>query len=139
MQFESAVAAHNAFKRAQQIIGALLCALAVWSMAQTVRADDVEEAYALNQEAMVDMSMAEFESAARKFLKAAALVPDYGVKDRNLRYTPIFMAAWAFEKIGDEAEACRYFRRFLEIASPEDREPTKVEHAQDYLSHHCGS
>lgn len=139
MQFDTAVAAHNAFKRAQQIIGALLCALAVWSMAQTVRADNVEEASALNQDAMVDMSMAEFESAARKFLKAAALVPDYGVKDRNLRYTPTFMAAWAFEKIGDEAEACRYFRRFLEIASPEDREPTKGEHATDYLNRHCGS
>src|SRR3990172_132688 len=76
------------------IILAIFCASMTLGMAQTVRADDVEEAYALNQEAMVDMSMAEFESAARKFLKAAALVPDYGVKDRNLRYTPVFMAAW---------------------------------------------
>ena len=102
-----------------------------------VRADEVEEAYALNQEAMADMSMAQFDSAARKFLEAATMVQDYQIKDRKLRYTPTFMAAWAFEKEGHRAEACRSYQRFLEIAPPEYREATKADHAKDYLSRHC--
>lgn len=120
------------------VILAVVWVSSIWGMVQAVRTDE-EDAYALNQEAMVDMSTAEFESAARKFLEAGALVPDYGIKNRSLRYTPTFMAAWAFEKMGNGAEACRYFKKFLEIAPPEQRETTKVEHAQDYLSHHCGS
>jgi tetratricopeptide (TPR) repeat protein len=102
-------------------------------------ADEVEEAYALNQEAMVEMSMAQFDSAAKKFLEAAARVRDYQIRDRNLRYTPTFMAAWAFEKEGDRIEACRYYRRFLEIAPQEHREETKADHAVDYLHRHCQS
>jgi tetratricopeptide (TPR) repeat protein len=117
--------------------------LIVWSMvgvlymATIAYADDVEKAYALNQDAMVDMSTAEFESAAQKFLEAAALVPDYRIKDRPLRYTPTFMAAWAFEKMGNLLKACVYYKKFLEIAPAEEREPTKAEHAQDFLNHQC--
>lgn len=101
------------------------------------RADDVEEAYSINQDAMVDMSTAEFQSAADKFLKAGRMVPDYGIKDRSFRYTPTFMAAWAFEKMVNIPEACRYFRRFLKITTHADRESTKEVHAQSYIEDHC--
>ncbi|MBI5198208.1 MAG: hypothetical protein HZA19_06335 [Nitrospirae bacterium] len=105
--------------------------------ASVAPADDVEKAYSLNQEAMVDMSMAEFGSAAGKFLEAAALVPDYQIQGRKLRYTPTFMAAWAFEKDGLREEACRYYEQFLRIAPEALREATKVEHAQDFLENQC--
>jgi tetratricopeptide (TPR) repeat protein len=107
--------------------------------ATDVRSDEIEEAYAINQEAMVDMSMAQFDSAAKKFLMAAAIITDYQIRGQKLRYTPTFMAAWAFEKEGHPAEACRHFRRFLEIAPQEHREKTKVDHAVDYLHRHCQS
>ncbi len=100
-------------------------------------ADAVEEAYALNQEAMADMSMAQFDSAAGKFLEAAAMVQDYQIRGRKLRYTPTFMAAWAFEKEGHRPEACRSYQRFLEITPPEYREATKADHARDFLNRHC--
>ena len=103
-----------------------------------LQAGQEEEAYTLNQEAMVDMSTAKFDAAAQKFIKAAGLVSDYQIKDKPLRYTPNFMAAWAFEKTGNMAEACRYYGRFLEIAPPEEWEPTKAEHAQEFLDRHCG-
>lgn len=102
------------------------------------RADQTEDAFELNRDAMVDMSMAEFESAAEKFIRAADLVPDYGIKGRRLQYTPNFMAAWAFEKMGKAQNACLYFKKFLDIAPLGDRELTKTEHAQEYVSSHCG-
>ncbi len=117
---------------------AAFSAAAIWFSAVGVHADGMEKAYALNQDAMVDMSMAQFKSAAEKFIQAANLVPDYQIKDQKLGYTPTFMAAWSYEKIGNVSEACRYFRRFLEIITLEEREPTKSEHAEDYLIHHCG-
>ena len=99
--------------------------------------NDVETAYALNQEAMVDMSMAQFRSAVEKFIQAASIVPDYQIRGRSLLYTPTFMAAWAFEKIKDFHQSCRYFKQFLEIAPLEYREETKVKHAQEFLSGQC--
>jgi hypothetical protein len=101
-------------------------------------ADDSDEAFELNRDAMVDMSMAEFDSAAEKFIKAASMVPDYGIKGRKLQYTPNFMAGWAFEKMGMVKNACVYFKKFLDVAPPGDRELTKTEHAQDYVDSHCG-
>jgi tetratricopeptide (TPR) repeat protein len=117
-----------------------LCLIAAILIATgRVRADETEEAYALNQDAMTDMSMAQFKSAAEKFIEAARLVPDYGIKDRPLRYTPTFLAAWAYEKLRNVSEACRYFKKFLEIASQLDREPSKVQHAESYIKLHCGT
>ena len=118
------------------LLGALWIGM-IWSTGTTVRAEDTEDAYVLNQEAMVDMSMAQFEAAAEKFLEAAAMVSDYQIKNQKLRYTPTFMAAWAHEKLGNFAEACLYFREFLEISPEDERELTKVKHATDYLNDRC--
>ena len=118
---------------------AVLLFLAVFCAAPAgIRAEVSDEAFELNRDAMVDMSMAQFDSAAEKFIQAAALVPDYGIKGRRLQYTPNFMAAWAYEKMGKTQEACLYFRKFLDIAPLGDRELTKAEHAQEYVSSHCG-
>ena len=100
-------------------------------------AADMDEAYGFNQDAMIDMSMAQFESAAEKFIKAASIIPDYQVRDRKLLYTPTFMAAWAFEKDGNKEKACRYYSQFLRIAPPEFREASKVDHAGDFLKTTC--
>jgi tetratricopeptide (TPR) repeat protein len=118
---------------------ALIFSWAPLLLAQSDDLEKTEEAYRLNEDGMTDMSMAEFESAATKFLYAAAMVPDYGITGRPLRYTPTFMAAWALEKLGRREEACRYFKKFLEIAPTDSREPSKVEHAQEYLGRQCGS
>jgi tetratricopeptide (TPR) repeat protein len=126
-------------KRAHTACALALLFLALfWATPPESRAEDTDEAFELNRDAMVDMSMAEFASAAEKFIKAASLVPDYGIKDRKLQYTPNFMAGWAFEKMGKIQDACVFFRKFLDIAPPGDRELTKTEHAQDYVDSHCG-
>ena len=98
-----------------------------------------EQAYRLNQDAMMDMNTAQFGSAAEKFIQAAALFPDYAIRSKGLLYTPNFMAAWAYEKIGDAPKACRYFKRFIEVAPIETREETKTDHAKSYLGRHCRS
>ncbi|MBI3595671.1 MAG: hypothetical protein HY203_00790 [Nitrospirae bacterium] len=104
-----------------------------WAMAQSE-----EEAYEYNRQGMIAMSEAEFEEAIVNFQKAAALAKDYQIRGRSLIYTPVFMTAWASEKIARGTEACREFQRFLEIAPPDAVEATKAEHARDYLKHHCG-
>jgi len=96
-----------------------------------------DEAYEHNRQGMIAMSEAEFEGAIIEFQKAAALAKDYQITGRPLVYTPVFMTAWADEKIGRIREACREFQRFLAIAPPESVEETKAEHARDYLKQHC--
>lgn len=98
-----------------------------------------EEAYAHNRDGMIAMSKARLEDAIDEFQKAAALVPDYGIIRRGLRYTPNFMTAWAYEKLGLHNEACRYFQRFLELAPVQSMEEEKTEHAHLFLDHHCPS
>jgi tetratricopeptide (TPR) repeat protein len=115
------------------VVGLGFIALDPWAMAQSE-----EEAYEYNRQGMIAMSEAEFEEAIVNFQKAAALAKDYQIRDRPLIYTPVFMTAWASEKIDRVTEACREFKRFLEIAPPDAVEPTKAEHARDYLNHHCG-
>lgn len=111
--------------------------LSIGTVQSETAPEDVEKAYALNQGGMVDMSMALFRSAALKFIQAASMVPDYQIRGKSLLYTPTFMAAWAFEKIKDFSQSCRYYRQFLEIAPLEFREETKVKHAQEFLYGKC--
>lgn len=96
-----------------------------------------EDAYEHNRQGMIAMSEAEFEAAIAEFQSAAALAKDYQIIGRPLVYTPVFMTAWAYEKIGRIHEACREFQRFLAMAPPEAVEQTKAEHARDYLKQHC--
>ncbi len=105
---------------------------------QSAPASEADEAYGLNRDAMVDMSEAQFEQAAAKFIRAARIAPDYTIGGRPLLYTPNFMAAWAYEKLGNSEDACRYFRKFLEVAPHDTIESTKADHARDYLRGHCG-
>ena len=104
---------------------------------QGVMSQSEDEAYEHNRQGMIAMSEAEFEAAIAEFQKAAALARDYQIIGRPLVYTPVFMTAWADEKIGRIREACREFQRFLAIAPPESVEETKAEHARDYLKQHC--
>ena len=83
------------------------------------------------------MSMAQFDSAAEKFIQAAQIAPDYSIKDRPLLYTPNFMAAWAFEKTGKRPYACKYFKHFLDIAPTGERETSKANHAEEFISRRC--
>ena len=124
---------------ARLFFSALAFAMGIPVISVAAPSEDQAKAYALNQEAMVDMSMAQFDSAADKFIEAAELISDYKIKDQSLRYTPNFMAAWAYEKIGDAPKACRYFKKFIEVATIEDREQTKTDHAENYLGRHCRS
>lgn len=94
---------------------------------------EAEAAYEHNRAGMVNMSMARFEEAIEEFRQAASLLEDYAILDRPLVYTPIFMMGWAYEKLGQTAEACREFKKFLEIASPDLAEPGKVFHARSFL------
>lgn len=96
-----------------------------------------EEAYEYNRQGMIAMSEAQFEEAIVEFQKAAAVATDYQIRGRPLVYTPVFMTAWALEKIGRVQEACREFQKFLAVAPPEVVEATKADHARDYLNHHC--
>ena len=114
-----------------------LLILSIGTVQSEMGADDIEKAYILNQEAMIDMSTAQFQPAAQKFIKAASIAQDYQIRGRSLVYTPIFMAAWAFEKIKDFDQSCRYFKQFLEISPVEYREETKVKHAREFLGGHC--
>jgi tetratricopeptide (TPR) repeat protein len=96
-----------------------------------------EQAYALNRDGMIAMSEARFEDAVDAFRRAAAMVPDYGIRGKALMYTPIFMTGWAFEKLGDVAAACEAYRRFLAAAPADAVEPTKAAHAKSYITGRC--
>ena len=95
-----------------------------------------DKAYDLNRQGMTDMSEARFEEAIVLFQEAAKLKSDYEITGKPLLYTPTFLAAWAFEKIGDRKKACGEFRLFLKRAGS-DAEPTKKEHADDFIKNHC--
>lgn len=97
----------------------------------------IEQAYAYNRAGMIAMSKAEFDDAIEQFQKAAELVPDYGITRRGLRYTPNFMIGWAHEKTGRDVDACRSFRRFLDLAPHQWMEEEKADHARQYLGRHC--
>jgi tetratricopeptide (TPR) repeat protein len=99
----------------------------------------MERAYTYNRDGMIAMSQAQFDEAIGHFQKAADLVPDYGITRRGLRYTPNFMIGWAHEKNGESEEACRYFRRFLDLAPAQMVEESKADHASQYLNQHCPS
>ena len=92
-----------------------------------------DQAYEYNRAGMMDMSMARFEEAIEEFRKAAALLPDYQIRGRSLVYTPIFMTAWAYEKIGRQNEACDQYQKFLESSPPEMVEESKAQHAREVL------
>ncbi|MHB8481520.1 MAG: tetratricopeptide repeat protein [Nitrospiria bacterium] len=95
-----------------------------------------DKAYDLNRRAMIDMSEAKFEEAADLFQEAAKLKSDYEISGKPLLYTPTFMTAWAYEKIGDRKKACDEFSLFLKRAGVLV-EPTKKEHADDFIKKHC--
>jgi tetratricopeptide (TPR) repeat protein len=97
----------------------------------------LDQAYAYNREGMMAMSKARFEEAIEQFQQAAALVPDYGITRRGLLYTPNFMTGWAYEKMGQDDAACRYFRRFLDFAPSRSLEAGKADHASAFLARHC--
>lgn len=97
-----------------------------------------EEAYEHNRVGMIDMSMARFEEAIVEFGKAAALLPDYRIQGRPLIYTPIFMTAWAYEKIGSLGKACEHYLKFLDVAPPGRVEASKALHAREILDS-CGN
>lgn len=99
--------------------------------------DPGDDAYEHNRQVMIAMSKADFEEAIAEFQSAAALVKDYQIIGRPLVYTPVFMTAWANEKIERIPDACREFKRFLAIAPPESVEKTKADHAREYLKQHC--
>lgn len=96
-----------------------------------------DQAYDLNREGMIAMSEARFEDAIAAFQRAAKLVPDYGISGKPLMYTPIFMTAWGSEKIGRTRDACLSYREYLRIAVEHPVEPTKVDHANAYVSATC--
>ncbi len=120
---------------------AILAAGLMWS--PVIEQDDatrlMERAYAYNRDGMIAMSKARFDDAIEQFQKAAELVPDYGITRRGLRYTPNFMIGWAHEKNGRDEEACRSFRRFLDLAPHQWLEEEKADHARQYLGRHCPS
>lgn len=114
------------------VMGLVVIAQGPAGMAQS---DD--EAYEHNRQGMIAMSEAGFEEAIMEFQIAAALAKDYQITGRPLIYTPVFMTAWANEKIGRISEACRRYEQFLKIAPPEVMEPTKADHAQTYIRQYC--
>jgi tetratricopeptide (TPR) repeat protein len=115
----------------------LLLFVVQWQQAAAQSKNAQEEAYEHNRQGMIAMSQAEFEEAIAEFQKAAALSGDYQITGRPLIYTPVFMTAWAQEKIGRIEDACRSFRRFLQIALTEASEKTKVDHAREYIAQQC--
>jgi tetratricopeptide (TPR) repeat protein len=101
---------------------------------QVLLTPEEEEAYQFNRTGMIDMSMALFEEAIVAFKKASQLAQDYQIRDQSLMYTPTFMTAWSYEKIGEVQEACRYFREFLQNAPKKYIEDTKEQHANAFLT-----
>jgi len=118
------------------VMAGLLAGLAPGRIAD---ADVTERAYGYNRDAMIAMSEAQFDEAIDLFQKAAALVPDYGITRRELRYTPNFMTGWAYEKLGQEAAACKFFGAFLTRSPSERVEASKADHATDFIARHCPS
>ena len=98
--------------------------------------DVLEKAYDLNRQGMIDMSEAKFEEAVVLFQEAAKLKSDYEITGRPLLYTPIFMSAWAYEKIGDKKNACDAFRLFIN-RSGASAESTKKDHAEHFIKNYC--
>jgi hypothetical protein len=47
------------------------------------------------------------------------------------------MTGWAYEKLGQYDTACRYFRRFLELAPAAQLEGEKADHANGFMADHC--
>jgi tetratricopeptide (TPR) repeat protein len=123
------------------IVAAVLVSSVLWT--RPVHGDaltsdeESEQAYAYNRDGLAAMSKARFEEAIDLFDRAARMVPDYQIMNRSLSYTPTFMAAWAYEKIGYNAKACEHFRRFLDTAPSDRIEAGKAAHAREFLSQHC--
>jgi len=108
-----------------------------WSLVQAQLPNEKEEAYEYNRQGMIAMSKAEFEEAIDDFQKAASLAEDYQIVGRPLIYTPVFMTAWANEKLGRTSDACRSFKRYLQISATTVAEETKIDHARGYVAHQC--
>ncbi len=122
-------------RRLRWAISAVALVFAWEGLAATVD----EQAYALNRDGMIAMSEARFEDAVDAFRRAAAMVPDYGIRGKALMYTPVFMTGWGSEKLGDVAAACEAYRRFLAAAPADAVEPTKADHAASYVAAHCNA
>lgn len=98
--------------------------------------DLLEKAYELNRQAMIDMSEAKFEEAIILFEQATRLKSDYEITGRPLVYTPIFMTAWAYEKLGNSKKACEAFHLYIQ-RSGTSAEPTKKDHADHFIKNYC--
>ncbi|MBI3594738.1 MAG: hypothetical protein HY200_07245 [Nitrospirae bacterium] len=85
---------------------------------------------------MIDMSEAKFEEAIVLFRQASELRSDYEITGRPLLYTPLFMTAWAYEKIGNSRKACEFFHLFAS-RSGKLAELTKKEHADRFIKNYC--
>lgn len=92
-----------------------------------------ERAYEHNRKGMINMSKALFDEAIVEYRKASNLVPDYKIRNQSLIYTPLFMTAWAYEKIGEIFMACLHYKQFLKITSVGFIEETKKSHAREYI------
>ena len=92
-----------------------------------------EKAYEHNRKGMINMSKALFDEAIVEYKKAYGLVHDYQIRNQSLIYTPIFMTAWAYEKIGEILAACHHYKQFLKVASDEFIEENKEAHAREYI------
>lgn len=118
--------------------GAMLLAGVLAARAETTPSSK-DQAYGLNREGMIAMSEARFTDAIDAFHRAAELADDYSIPGKPLMYTPVFMTGWASEKIARTREACAAYRRYLRLAVEHPAEPTKVEHANGYISANCQS
>jgi hypothetical protein len=118
--------------------GVAAIALLAWATV-AVGADpsDEDRAYSLNREGMIAMSEARFVEAIDAFQRAAQLSTDYSIMGRPLMYTPVFMSGWGSEKIGRTRQACRAYREYLRIAVEHPIEPSKVDHAKEFISTNC--
>lgn len=96
-----------------------------------------QDAYEFNRQGMIAMSEARFTDAIAAFERAAALAHDYQISGKPLTYTPVFMTGWASEKIDRTREACDAYHHYLRLAAEHPIEPTKIEHANDYISANC--
>jgi tetratricopeptide (TPR) repeat protein len=120
---------------------AAVISVLVWAGAGAAPASDAtrDQAYAYNRDGLTAMSKARYEEAIQLFDEAARMVPDYGILNRSLSYTPTFMLAWAAQKLGRNKVACRHFQDFLDIAPAELLEPDKATHAREFLATQCGA